>query len=344
MDPVRNPFAPGAGSPPPELAGRHGIILEAETAIQRIALGRHAQSLMLTGLRGVGKTVLLTRIQLIAEQNHYHAALIETPEDKSLGELLTPALRTILFRLDQLGAVNDRVKRALRVLRSFAGSLKLKHGDFELSLGIEPERGTADSGDIEIDLPELIAAVGEAAQARGKPVALLLDELQYVSEAELSGLIMGVHKVSQQQTPFLVMGAGLPQLAGKAGRSKSYAERLFKFIDIGPLARSDAITAIREPIVREGEKIKPDAVDAIVKASEGYPYFLQEWAHECWNMADKSPITLKDVERASRKVVDKLDGSFFRVRLDRLTPSEKRYLRAMAELGPGPRRHRCAGS
>lgn len=276
MDPVRNPFAPGAGSPPPELAGRQHVLDLAQTALLRVAQGRHAQSVVLTGLRGVGKTVLLNRIQLIAEDNHYHALHIEAHEDKRIGELLAPPLRAILFRLDQLGGVNERVKRALRVFRSFISSIKLKHGDTELFLDIEPERGTADSGDIEADLPELIAAVGDAAKARDKPVAILIDELQYLAEVELSALIMGAHRVSQRQTPLIVVGAGLPQVAGITGRSKSYAERLFNFVPLGPLADEDANTAIREPIVRSGERIDPDAVDEVIRQSQGYPYFLQD--------------------------------------------------------------------
>lgn len=338
MDPVRNPFAPGAGSPPPQLAGRQELLRQAETALLRVSQRRHAQSLILTGLRGVGKTVLLNRIHTFAAEQHYDAVLIEAHEEKSLPELIVPTLRSILFRLDQMGGVNEKVKRAFRVFRSFLGTVKFKSGGFELTLDVDPELGSADSGDLETDLPVLITAVAEAAGARGRSVALLVDELQYFSETELSGLIMGMHRVSQLQLPMILLGAGLPQIAGIAGKSKSYAERLFEFAALGPLSEQDAMTAIEEPITRENEKIHPDATRAIVDASQGYPYFLQEWAYECWNTADKSPITLKDVQVATQKVIHKLDNSFFRVRLDRLTPSEKRYLRAMAERGPGPHR------
>jgi hypothetical protein len=336
MDPVRNPFAPGAGFPPPELAGRKAILDQAEITLQRAEIGRHAKSFMLIGLRGVGKTVLLNRILAMAKDSRFKALLIEATEDKPLPELLFPPLRQVLLALDQLGNLNETVKRGLRVLKSFARALKIRYGDVEMTL--EPERGAADSGDIEVDLPDLLVAIGEAARARDKPVALLIDELQYVSEIELSALIIGIHKVSQRQLPLLLIGAGLPQLVGNAGRSKSYAERLFDFPVVGPLTKAEAARAIVEPIEREGETIQKAAVDRIVTQTQGYPYFLQAWGSQCWIEAPKSPITSRHVTDAMPKIEVDLDQSFFRVRFDRLTPSEKRYLRAMAERGPGPHR------
>ena len=338
MDPVRNPFAPGAGTPPPELAGRTELLGQARTALARVAQGKSAKSLMLIGLRGVGKTVLLNRIQQIAEEMGYKARMLEAHEDKKLPELLLPVLRSILLALNASQNVNEKVKRSLRVLKSFASSIKLKHGDFEIGLGLDPEKGTADSGDLETDLPELLLAVAEAAASRKTSVALLIDELQYLSETELSALIMGIHKIGQRQLPLVLMGAGLPQLVGNTGRSKSYAERLFDFPVLGPLSADDARSAITEPITREGERIAKGAVNGIIAATKGYPYFLQEWAYSCWNEAEKSPISLADLDAATPKILNKLDESFFRVRFDRLTPNEKRYLRAMAELGPGPHR------
>lgn len=338
MDPVRNPFAPGAGTPPPELAGRSAILDRANVTLARIQQGRSAKSTLLIGLRGAGKTVLLNRIQQMAEDAGYKAILKEANEDKPLPGLLVPALRQVLLSLDQIGGLSEKVKRGLRVLKSFASSLKVKYGDVEVGLDIDPERGTSDSGDIESDLPELLVAVAEAGVARKKPIALLIDELQYINEVELSALIMGMHKIAQKQLPMVLFGAGLPQLVGNMGRSKSYAERLFDFPEIGPLAKHDAELAITEPITREEERIAKGAVDRIIEATEGYPYFLQEWGYQCWNTADKSPIGIKDVERATPIILKKLDESFFRVRLDRLTPAEKKYLRAMAELGAGPHR------
>lgn len=336
MDAARNPFAPGAGSPPPELAGRREILERAQVTLERAMGGKHAKSFMLIGLRGVGKTVLLNKIHQIAEERHMRALMIEAHEEKTLPELLFPPLRKTLLTLDRLGKASENVKRALRTLKSFAKTVKIKYGDAELS--IDPEQGSADSGDIESDLPDLLTAVGEAAKARKQVVALLIDELQYLSEKELSALIMGMHKVSQRQLPLVLIGAGLPQLVGNMGRSKSYAERLFDFPPVGPLSERDAGTAVAEPIAKEGERIARAAVIEIVRQSHGYPYFLQVWGYQSWNSANRSPISERDVFSAAPSVLQSLDQSFFRVRFDRLTPAEKRYLRAMAELGAGPHR------
>jgi len=338
MDPIRNPFAPGAGTPPPELAGRQHLLEQADIVLSRALHGRYAKSFVLIGLRGVGKTVLLNRVERLAEEKQYKTVLVEAHEDKPLPDLLLPALKHVLLALDRVGAMNEKVRRGLRVLKSFAGSIKVKVGDIEATIGMPKEEGVADSGDIEVDLPDLLVSVGEAAAARKTGVALLIDELQYLSETELSALIMGIHKVAQKQLPLVLAGAGLPQLVGHMGRSKSYAERLFDFPEIGPLGKEHAEQAIVEPIEREGETIAPGAVALILKATQGYPYFLQAWGSAAWIEAEKSPISAKDVERASPKVIEDLDRSFFRVRFDRLTPTEKRYVRAMAELGPGPHR------
>ena len=338
MDAVRNPFAPGAGNQPPELAGRHDILSAANLTLSRVGQGRHAKSFMLIGLRGVGKTVLLNRIALLAEEKEFRALLIEAHEDKSLPELLMPPLRQALLGLDRAGKLNEKVKKGLRILKSFANGLKVKYGEIEVGLDIDPEQGVGDSGDLESDLPELFVAIGEAAKARGTVVVLLIDELQYLSEDELSALIMGMHKISQKDLPLVLIGAGLPQLVGNMGRSKSYAERLFDFPKVGELSEKDSYVAIAEPVSKEGEKIAKAAVAEIVKATQGYPYFLQAWGYHSWNTAKQSPISAKDVQAARKSVLENLDTSFFRVRFDRLTPSEKRYLRAMAELGAGPHR------
>ncbi len=336
MDHVRNPFSPGAGNQPPELAGRQDLLAAADIMLQRIAQGRHAKSFMLVGLRGVGKTVLLNRIAQMASDHKLAPLMIEAPEDKPLPELLVPPLRRLLLDLNHGKAATAAVKRGLGVLAGFAKSMKVKLGDLEF--GVDTQAGVADTGDLDHDLPEVLIAVADAAKARGTAVILLIDELQYVKPAQLSALIVGVHKVSQRQLPLALVAAGLPQLVGNMGRSKSYAERLFDFPNIGPLADADARTAIVDPIEKEGESIAKSAVAAILRSTQGYPFFLQAWGSATWNQAAKSPIALKDVAAAEPKILKSLDTSFFRVRFDRLTPTERKYLRAMAELGPGPHR------
>ncbi len=338
MDPVRNPFAPGAGTPPPELAGRAEFLKRAEVVLQRVKAGRSEKSFIAVGLRGVGKTVLLIRVREIAEAHGFRTALIEAREQTSLPQLLVPQLRRLLLDLDRLGALSDRVKRGLRVFRSFLSGLKLKHGDIELVLDIDPEKGTADSGDLEADLPEMFVALGQAAASRGAAIVLLVDELQYLNETELSALIMALHRVAQDRLPIVMVAAGLPQVVGLSGRSKSYAERLFDFPAIGPLSEQEARLALTQPAAAEGVTFTPEALAALFAVTQGYPFFLQEWGYSVWNLATSSPVGAAEVHAATAEVIEKLDRSFFRVRFDRLTPREKDYLRAMAELGPGPHR------
>lgn len=338
MDPVKNPFSPGAGTPPPALVGRQGIIDQAKIALARIKNGRSEKSSLLVGLRGVGKTVLLRTIHEEAVNLGYQALFIETPENKSLSELLIPPLREILFKLDRMKNVNQIVKRAIRVFRSFIGSIKFGNDDFKMTFDVEPETGTADSGNLQSDLTALLIAIAEAAAARQTAVALIIDEIQYITEEEFGALITAIHAVGQKQLPLILIGAGLPQLIGLAGKAKSYSERLFNYPKIGPLNEKDAEEAISVPVQKEGVKFHPAAIKNILKTTKGYPYFLQEWGYETWNFAKKSPILLEDVEAVTPQIINKLDENFFSVRFDRLTPSEKRYLRAMANLGPGPYR------
>jgi hypothetical protein len=338
MDPVKNPFSPGAGSPPPALVGRQAIIDQAKVTLGRIKNGRSEKSSLLVGLRGVGKTVLLRTIEEEALRLGYQAFFIETPEHKNLSDLLIPPLREILFKLDRMENLNETVKRALRVFRSFVGSIKLGNDNFNMTFDVEPEAGTADSGDLQADLTTLFIAVAEAAKARQTAIALFIDEIQYITEKEFGALIMAVHAVGQKQLPFVLFGAGLPQLVGLAGRAKSYAERLFNYPMIGPLSAYDAEEALKSPAKEQGVEFDAAAIKDILKTTEGYPYFLQEWGYETWNFANQSPIRLEDVKGATPHIIKKLDENFFRVRFDRLTPSEKNYLRAMAELGSGPYR------
>ena len=338
MDAVTNPYAPGAGTQPPELAGRDEVLERTRVTLARVQRGRPAKSFMLVGLRGVGKTVLLNKVQAIAEEQEYIATLVETPENKSLPELLVPCLRRILYRLDTKEKVSVAVNKGLMILKGFANAVKVSVGEIEIGLDVDSVKGTADSGDIEADLPDLFEAVGEAAKSKGKTIAIIIDEVQYINEAEFSALIMALHRISQKQLPLILIGAGLPQLVGLAGRSKSYAERLFDYPKVGALSTDDAKLALLEPARREGVEFEPAALDLAVELTKGYPYFLQEWGYHAWNCASQSPITSADVESATQTALQSLDESFFRVRFDRVTPREKDYLFAMAALGAGPHR------
>jgi len=338
MDPIKNPFSPGAGSPPPELVGRDPILAQARVLLGRVKQKKPEKSMLLTGLRGVGKTVLLNEIERIAKSEGYRTIQIEAHENKPLGPLIARHLRTVLYELDRVAGAGDKAKRGLAVLRSFMGVLKVGVGEVSFGLDIDPEKGAADSGDIEIDLPNLFVAVGEAAEERQSAVALLIDEIQYFNQKELGALIMAMHKVQQRQLPLVLLGAGLPILPGLAGESKSYAERLFSFPDIDTLSKADAAKALREPAQAAGVVFEATALDEVFRLTKGYPYFLQEWGYQSWNLAPASPITLPIVRDATAKVIPRLDQNFFRVRFDRLTPSEKNFLRATAHLGPGPQR------
>ena len=338
MDPIKNPYSPSAGSPPPELVGRDPILEQARILLGRVRQQRPEKSMLLTGLRGVGKTVLLNEIERMARAAEYRTILIEALEDRPLGPLLAPYLRTLLFDLDRMAGAGDKVKRGMRVLRSFVGALKVTMGDISFGLDIDPQVGTADSGDLEIDLTSLFIAVAEAAAERKSAVAILIDELQYFSAKELGALIMAMHRIQQLQLPLVLLGAGLPILPGLAGQAKSYAERLFGFPEVGALSEADAIKALRDPALAAGVVFQGDALFEIFRITRGYPYFLQEWGYQAWNLAPASPITFQVVEATTETVARRLDQNFFRVRFDRLTPSEKRFLRAMAQFGPGAHR------
>lgn len=338
MDPIRNPFVPGAGVTPPELAGRHLLLGQVEIVVQRALLGRAAKSFIAVGLRGVGKTVVLTRAAQLARDAGFKVCLIEAHEKKPLPLLLVPHLRRMLLELDRLGALSEQVKRGLRVLKSFVSGIKLRYGDAELELDIEGEPGSADSGDLEADLPELLAALGRAAASRKVAVAIILDEIQYLDERDMSALIMSMHRIMQESLPVVLMAAGLPQVVGLSGRSKSYAERLFDFPQIGALSDEDARLALAEPVRVEGARFEDAALDRIVAITRGYPYFLQEWGYHAWNAAPGPVIGVADIEEADGRAIRALDTGFFRVRYDRLTPREKIYCHAMADLGPDAHR------
>ena len=338
MDPIANPYAPGAGSPPPELAGRDDIRETVRIALERIRRGLSTKSVLMVGLRGVGKTVLLDRMRDDAEATGIHTLRIEAPEGRSLPSLLAPQLRQALLRLSRNEKSKDTAQRALRALAGFAKALKVKYHDIELGYDYEPEPGLADNGDLEHDLQALLETVGTAAQRADTALVMFVDELQYVPDQELAILITALHRCAQRRLPITLLGAGLPQLRGQMGNAKSYAERLFEFPGIGPLTPDAATQALRKPAEAEHVLYDDAAVVDILTATHGYPYFLQEWGKHAWDIAQHSPITLADTQAASCSALAALDESFFRVRFDRLTPNEKKYLRAMAELGPGPHR------
>ena len=292
----------------------------------------------MVGLRGVGKTVLLNQMRNNAEASGIQTVFIEAPEGRSLPSIIAPQLRQALLRLSRVEKARELANRALRALAGFVGALKAKYGDIEVGLDFEPEPGLADNGVLADDLQALLEIVGKACRNADLALVIFVDELQYVPKEQLAALITSLHRTSQILLPVTLVGAGLPQLRGRMGNAKSYAERLFDFPEVGPLSQDDARYAIEKPARDEGVEFEQGAIERILSETQGYPYFLQEWGKHVWNTAEQSPIRASDVAGASRLAIAALDESFFRVRFDRMTPLEKRYLRAMAELGPGPHR------
>src|ERR1700722_7309016 len=303
MDPVRNPYAPGAGTPPPELAGRDELREVIRIALERVRAGRHAKSILMVGLRGVGKTVLLDRMRDDAENAGIQTMRVEAPESRSLPSILAPQLRQALLRLSRNAQAKELAQRALRGLAGFAKALKVKYQDIEVGFDLDPEPGLADNGDLEHDLQALLEATGAAAKKAGAALAMFVDEMQYVEEDELAALITALHRTAQRSLPVVLVGAGLPQLPGRMGRAKSYAERLFDFPQVGPLSEEAARIAIAKPASDQGVQVTEDALIRIFQETHGYPYFLQEWGKHAWEAAQASPITLHDVELASQTAV-----------------------------------------
>jgi len=338
MDARLNPYNPGAGNPPPALAGRDELLERLDVAMDRLLAGRPARGFVLYGLRGVGKTVLLNHVLRLAQTKGIHAVNIETPEAKSMLAPLVLGLRTVLIKLSKSEAAKEYGSLALRALGGFVRSLKLKFNDVEFGMELPVEKGLADSGDLTHDMGELLVAVGQAAKEQNTAVILFIDELQHAVQEQLAALITAFHFCAQQQLPVSMVGAGLPQLLGQMGDAKSYAERLFEFSHIDRLDEANARTAVEVPAKREGVDFDPAALQEIISQTAGYPYFLQEWGKHSWAIAEQSPVTVADAKEATHCALAELDASFFRVRLDRLTASEKKYIRAMAELGPSPHR------
>lgn len=337
MDRVRNPFTPGAGSRPPLLVGRDNELDAIEVAVKRLALGRFERSILLKGLRGVGKTVLLNEFGRIAEGEGWINSHFEATEDIRVATAMATVTRRVLLELSFKERAKDRARRALGALRSFV-KVHIPTGQAgTLVIDFEARPGVADSGDLDGDLSGLFTEVGETAREAGTGVLLTLDEIQYLARSELSALIVGLHRVSQLGLPLLLAGAGLPSLPGLAGEARSYAERLFSYVDIGSLGPADARTALVQPVQDEGADWTEAAITRVLERTEGYPYFLQEFGKQAWNVADGPTITLPEVDAAVALALDDLDRGFFRARIDKTTDAERDYLRAMAALGgPGP--------
>lgn len=333
MNPVQNPFSPGAGTRPPELAGRDDILKSARVTMQRIIAGRHSRSQMLLGLRGVGKTVLLNEIQNIAEEEGLRTAKIEAPENKKFLEKLVPQIRKLVLEIDRAAKVRAQVNEVLGALRNFVSVFKVKVGEAEIS--VEPTRGVADSGDLSTDLTDLLMLTARAAKAAKSAVALLIDEVQYLTTDELSALIVALHEVAQKNLPLTVFGAGLPQLATLATEAKSYAERLFEYPEVGPLNKTASAEALREPVEAAGASWEAAALARVVKITEGYPFFLQEWGYQAWNASPTKTIPATIIPEVTKAAIARLDKNFFKSRLHRMTQREQDYVCAMAALGPG---------
>lgn len=329
MDPVTNPFTPGAGTPPPELAGRADILKVAENDIKRAKIGNPTFPQLLLGLRGVGKTVLLNRINEIAEENGHLVSFIEAQEKKDLMCVLVPRIHHVLQRL----TTTAKLEKALSSIRSFCSIFQITLFGV-IDIGIE--RGNADSGDLEQDLTELFVNVGQALKEAKRAMTLLIDEVQCIERKDFSALIMALHRCSQLNLPILFFGAGLPTMTALSGNAKTYAERLFRFPKVDVLKKRDAEDAIRLPLERNEVAIEDNALDELIRQTHGYPYFLQLWGDSVWNVSTGPVISIDDVNRATNDVIRKLDEEFFRVRYDRLTPKECDYIHAMASFGKGP--------
>ncbi|HEY2474672.1 MAG TPA: ATP-binding protein [Candidatus Cybelea sp.] len=334
MEPEKNPYVPTAGAPPAVLVGREPLIEGFRTTLARVMSGRAEQSVIPYGLRGVGKTVLLNSFVVDAKRAAYIVAYLEADEQRSFLHKLAIELQTILFSLDTPARVNEYAKRAMRIFKSF--TLRLGFDGLSLSIGVEPERGLGDSGDLQLDLTALFVAIGEAARAQETAVLVAVDEAQYLSEAELAAIIMAMHRINQLSLPVLFVATGLPQILQRLGEAKSYAERLFNFCPIGALSESEAREAIVAPAKMEGVRYTDEAISRIIEVSGGYPFFVQLFAYDVWNAASASPIGVDVVNAIEPLTLSKLDNGFFSVRYRRCSPRERFYLRAMAELGEGP--------
>ena len=335
MDPRLNPYTPNAGAPPPVHVGRTGLLTAFDILLARLVRGRTDQSMIVTGLRGVGKTVLLGELRGRAEAEGWTAVEAEITRQMDFGPRIAQLARRALLGVAPKARWKDRARRAAGVLKSFTLTVS-SEGTLSAALDIDPVEGIADSGDLANDLTDLFVALGEAARDQGTGVVFLFDEVQFLARPQLEALIAALHKTVQRSLPITMAGAGLPQIPRLAGEAKSYAERLFTFPEIGRLTETEALEALAAPARELNVEFTTKATTEILAYTQGYPYFLQEYGKIAWDEAEASPISLKTVRAVLPLVEDKLDGSFFRVRVERATPHELRYLRAMAELEEGP--------
>jgi hypothetical protein len=339
VDPVRNPYAPGAGQRPPELAGRDRELGQFEVVLERIARGRPERSMVLTGLRGVGKTVLLNSFRSMALQRLWGTGKIEARPEQSIRRPVAAALHMAVRELAPRHRAPDRIDHFLGVLKAFASrDPKAPKGSFTPHLGIDapPVRGRADSGDLEIDLTELFTDAASVATDLGVGIALFIDEMQDVPPVDVSALCAATHELSQTAGPLIVVGAGLPHLPSVLSASKSYSERLFRYVPIDRLDRAAADLALLAPARREGADFTQEALDALYRAADGYPYFVQAYGKVTWDATAASPVTAADVTVAGPQAEAELAVGFFGSRYDRATPAEREYMRAMAMLGDDP--------
>jgi hypothetical protein len=330
-----NPYTPNAGARPPALVGRDKELEAFDVLLARLLRGHTEQSMLVSGLRGVGKTVLLMRFGELAREGGWTTVEAEITKNSNFGERMANLARRALLQLAPRDRWKDRATRAAAVVRSFQVTLR-PDGSVTAGFDVDPAEGLADSGYLDEDLTDVFVALGEAAQEQGSGVVFLIDEVQFLEVPEFEALIAAMHKTVQRQLPITLVGAGLPQLPRLAGEAKSYAERLFKFPQIGRLSDDQARAALAEPAKSLGVEFEPEALTAVVEFTEGYPYFLQEYGNALWDQIDAPPVTVADVSLAQASVEAKLDGGFFRVRIERTSELEQRYLRAMAELGPEP--------
>jgi hypothetical protein len=339
-NPSNNPYTPNAGARPPVLVGRVDEVRAFELLLDRLKNGYTAQSMIAIGLRGVGKTVLLSEFRNTAVERGWTTVEAEITKHEDFGQRMASLARRALLQVAPRARWKDRGRKAAQILRSFQISVN-PDGAVTAGLGdVEPAEGFADSGGLAEDLTDVIVAIGEAAQEQGSGVVFLFDEVQFLSLKELEAVIAALHKTVQRGLPVTFVGAGLPQLPELAGEAKSYAERLFRFPEVGTLPEEEAATALVDPASNLGVTYEPAAVRAIVQYTEGYPYFLQEYGYIVWDLSSGDTITQQEAVDAQEMVEAKLDGSFFKVRADRTTELELRYLRAMAELGSQPHQAR----
>lgn len=332
-----NPYTPNAGAKPPALVGRDEELAAFTVLLTRLLNGHTEQSMLITGLRGVGKTVLLTSFQELAREAGWTTVEAEITRSSDFGERIANLVRRALLQVAPRARWKQRAVRAAAVLRSFQVTLR-SDGGVIAGFDVDAAEGLADSGRLDEDLTDVFVALGEAAQENETGVVFLIDEVQFLATEEFEALIAAIHKTVQRQLPITLVGAGLPQLPRLAGEAKSYAERLFKFPQIGRLSAAAATAALAQPAERLGVVFETEALAAAVDYTEGYPYFLQEYGSTLWNQIEEPTISAIDVSLARVAVEAKLDGGFFRVRIERTSDLEQRYLRAMAELGPKAQR------